>query len=68
MTLIEVKTDLNRVAKALERIADLLEMVVNPKQEAPDEISTQEDLGTYVTRTSKDDDAWNAYYPRTNYK
>ena len=43
MALIEIKTDLSRVAKALERIADALDRAI-PKDVPPSQPSTEEDL------------------------
>ena len=67
MALIQITADLSRVAKALEKIADLLDELLHPAVEQI-EPSTEEDVGTYVAVEAKDGRTiWNAYNPRRDY-
>lgn len=64
MTLIEIKTDLSRVAKALEGIESLLDELLHPTipQMEP---STEEDIDTYIGGEARDGrTVWDAYNPR----
>lgn len=69
MALIEIRADLSRVAKALEKIAELLERIVPP--EAPSfDPSTDEDvyqIPSFDIRPPGEDDLWMTYGPRRNY-
>jgi hypothetical protein len=68
MTLIEIKTDLSRVAKALERIADSIERISPPPSDEPIELTTNEDLYNISDNViNVPDEIWKDYGPRRNY-
>ena len=66
MALIQITADLSRVAKALEKIADLLDELLHPTVERI-EPSTEEDVSTYVVEAKDGRTIWNAYNPRRDY-
>lgn len=54
------------MAKALERIADLLDEMLHPV--APQiEPSTEDDIGTYIMEAKDGRTIWDAYNPRRDY-
>lgn len=69
MALIEIKTDLTRVAKALERIADALDRLSPLPVEITYQPSTEEDVSfiEYEGEATSDDEMWRNYGPRSNY-
>ena len=63
MALLEIRADLSKVARQLERIADLLEEIVHPP--IPQiEPSTEEDLGNYGLDVKEAKTVWDAYDTR----
>ena len=68
MTLIEIKTDLSRVAKALERIANVLERIYPEPKDELIELSTDEDIHQIADNVIHvPDEVWSSYGPRRNY-
>jgi hypothetical protein len=70
MALIEIRADLSRVAKALERMVELLEKMAPPTMYDPNLLpSTEEDFHviSYEVKPPGDDDIWTTYGPRRNY-
>lgn len=65
MALIQITADLSRVAKALERIAIVLERLSPPPSEEPIEPSTEEDITQIVDNSYTEE--WSNYAPRRNY-
>lgn len=71
MPLIQINADLKRVAEALERIADLLQQVLPPPQTQASDPVTEKDFHEvrYETHFGKtEEDIWESYGPRTNYR
>lgn len=68
MALIEIRSDLSRLTKAVERIVELLEKLV-PEEPPPVEPSTEEDFHEirYAMNPLNEDDIWTIYGPRRNY-
>lgn len=66
MALIEIKTDLSRVAKALERISEALERI-SPKPEENVKPSTEEDFHVINYEGDFREEEWSNYAPRRNY-
>jgi hypothetical protein len=69
MALIEIRADLSRLTKAVERIAELLERLV-PEEPPPFEPSTEADfheIGYQPEFPREDSDRWMTYAPRRNY-
>lgn len=66
MPLLVINADMKRVAEALEKIAELLELAIRPP--APEEVtpSTLEDLHEYSfdAQPPDEEDLWMTYGPR----
>jgi hypothetical protein len=65
--LIQITADLSRVAKQLQRIADILERVFPEPQEEILEPPSDEDLTTYSPYKNLGGESWESYVPRRNY-
>lgn len=68
MALIQITTDLSRVARELKRIADALDRAF-PKYDEDIEPSTEKDIHIieYEGTKKSDDELWQDYGPRSNY-
>ena len=67
MALLQITTDLSRLVKVLERVAEALERL-SPPIPTDLEVSTVEDIKSYIKDEKEEDRDWDPWGPRNDYK